>query len=246
MGRRTQVLARWTLLASASLGLVCGLVLMALGLWTMQDKAFLEELLRNKLYMDSTYVILVTSVFMIVLSGFGCFAAMKEIKCFLLTYFVVLFLLSIILMVAGALAYVFREQVQWTMKAEMVAEVRNYTPGARKGSVTLAWDLTQAHLQCCGLLTEKVDQPWQIWRYNQLLNPEESTERTLLPASCCPVDHQGDCLGSEPRVHTGDCFLLGLDYLRQHANTLGAAAIAVTCLMIPVMASALVMIRSIV
>ena len=90
---------------------VCGLVLMALGLWTMQDKAFLEELLRNKLYMDSTYVILVTSVFMIVLSGFGCFAAMKEIKCFLLTYFVVLFLLSIILMVAGALAYVFREQV---------------------------------------------------------------------------------------------------------------------------------------
>ena len=90
---------------------VCGLVLLALGLWTMHDKAFLEELLRNRLYMNTTYTILFSSILMILLSGFGWFAAMKEIKCFLLTYFVLLFLLSIITMVGGVLAYVFREQV---------------------------------------------------------------------------------------------------------------------------------------
>ena len=90
---------------------VCGIVLLALGLWTMHDKAFLEELLRNRLYMNTTYTILVSSILMILLSGFGWFAAMKEIKCFLLTYFVLLFLLSIITMIGGVLAYVFREQV---------------------------------------------------------------------------------------------------------------------------------------
>ena len=77
----------------------------------MHDKAFLEELLRNRLYMNTTYTILVSSILMILLSGFGWFAAVKEIKCFLLTYFVLLFLLSIITMVGGVLAYVFREQV---------------------------------------------------------------------------------------------------------------------------------------
>ena len=82
---------------------MCGIVLLALGLWTMHDKAFLEELLRNRLYMNTTYTILVSSILMILLSGFGWFAAMKE--CFLL------FLLSIITMISGVLAYVFREQV---------------------------------------------------------------------------------------------------------------------------------------
>ena len=157
---------------------MCGIVLLALGLWTMHDKAFLEELLRNRLYMNTTYTILVSSILMILLSGFGWFAAVKEIKCFLLTYFVLLFLLSIITMIGGVLAYVFREQVQWrclrtictfigkrsqtlsvkmqrnitgrlagqskpifpkvawTMKAEMVTEVRNYLPDQPEAPVT--------------------------------------------------------------------------------------------------------------
>ena len=121
----------------------------------MHDKAFLEELLRNRLYMNTTYTILFSSILMILLSGFGWFAAMKEIKCFLLTYFVLLFLLSIITMIGGVLAYVFREQVfpeivykpsqlfyspfskvAWTMKAEMVTEVRNYLPDQPKAPVT--------------------------------------------------------------------------------------------------------------
>ena len=35
-----------------------------------------------------------------------------------------------------------------------------------------------------------------------------------------------------PQVHEGDCYLLALDLLQQHAATLGAAAIVVTCLMV--------------
>ena len=86
-------------------------MLLVLAVWTMNDKSFLEELLRNKLYMDTTYIILVTSTLMILLSGFGCFAAIKEIKCFLLTYNILMLLLFVILMVGGTLAYIFREQV---------------------------------------------------------------------------------------------------------------------------------------
>jgi len=247
MGRR-QHWARWTLLTSATLGLVCGIVLLALGLWTMHDKAFLEELLRNRLYMNTTYTILVSSILMILLSGFGWFAAVKEIKCFLLTYFVLLFLLSIITMVGGVLAYVFREQVAWTMKAEMVTEVRNYLPDQPEAPVTRAWDMTQSQLGCCGLMTEQVEESWQVWRKNQALNPAVGGS-VALPSSCCspsPPSEAGQCVGGQPEVHEGDCYLLALDLLQQHAATLGAAAIVVTCLMIPVMASSLVMFRSMV
>merc|ERR1719189_3325939 len=86
--------------------------------------------------MDTTYIIIASSTIMILLSCFGCFAAMKEIKCFLLTYNVLMLLLLVVLMVGGTLAYIFREQVEWTMKAEMMADLRNYIPGDSSDSVT--------------------------------------------------------------------------------------------------------------
>merc|ERR1719237_1677305 len=181
--------------------------------------------------MNTTYTILVSSILMILLSGF-----------------VLLFLLSIITMVGGVLAYVFREQVAWTMKAEMVTEVRNYLPDQPEAPVTRAWDMTQSQLGCCGLMTEQVEESWQVWRKNQALNPAVGGS-VALPSSCCspsPPSEAGQCVGGQPEVHEGDCYLLALDLLQQHAATLGAAAIVVTCLMIPVMASSLVMFRSMV
>ena len=106
-------------------GQVCGLALLAVGTWTLHDKSFLEELLRNRLYINTTYVVLVSSTLLILLSGFGWFAAIKEIKCFLLTYFVALLLLSVILMVGGVLAYVFREQARFRVRKPNEAPKRS-------------------------------------------------------------------------------------------------------------------------
>merc|ERR1719495_1291834 len=119
--------------------------------------------------MDTTYIILISSTAMILLSFFGCFAAMKEIKCFLLTYNVLMLLLLVVLMVGGTLAYIFREQVEWTMKAEMMADLRNYVPKDSSNSVTRSWDEVQSQLECCGFLTEQVDAPWQMWRYTVIV-----------------------------------------------------------------------------
>merc|ERR1712032_578373 len=47
--------------------------------------------------MDATYIILVVSAVLTLLSCFGCFAARKEVKCFVLTYFVVLLLFTVVL-----------------------------------------------------------------------------------------------------------------------------------------------------
>ena len=110
MGNKQQA-ARAALYLSTMLGIVAGIVLLALAIWTLKDKAFLDELLRSRLYMDATYIMLVVSAVLTLLSCFGCFAARKEIKCFVLTYFIVLLLFTVVLVIGGVLAYVFREQV---------------------------------------------------------------------------------------------------------------------------------------
>ena len=127
--------------------------------------------MRNNLYSDVAYIIIVVSSLLIFLSMFGCFAAVKEVKCLLLTYSVFMLLVLVILAVSGVLAYIFREQVVNTILAEMIADIRMYDPADPENSVTRAWDLTQSTLGCCGLLTDGRTQPWEMWRSNKYLNP---------------------------------------------------------------------------
>ena len=91
---------------------ICSLILLSLGIWTMTDCPWLDELLRNSLYMNTAYILVTASCCLAVIAAFGCFAAFKEVKCLLLTYFVFMLLLLVVVAVGGILAYIFREQVE--------------------------------------------------------------------------------------------------------------------------------------
>ena len=90
----------------------------------MNDKLFVAELLRNHLYTDTAYIIIVISNLTILLAVFGCFAAAKEVKCLLLTYAVFMLLLLVILAVGGVLAYIFRDQVRDKRQGFRIQELK--------------------------------------------------------------------------------------------------------------------------
>lgn len=238
--------ARWLVIQSNVLIAICGFVLLALGIWTINDKSFLDELLRNKLYMNTTYILLSSACIIIFLAFFGCFAAVKEVKCLLLTYFVFMLLLFVILSVGGILSYIFREQVSNTIQAEMIADIRNYDPDDPENKVTKAWDETQEQLSCCGLMTEQVSLSWEMWRYNKVLNPSSHFE--VVPASCC-VRGEECVVGNRTlveKVWAGDCMVLALEYVRDHSNTIGGAALTVCFFLLVGMLSAMSLFKSII
>ena len=131
----------------------------------MVDKSFIDILLRNDLYMSAAYVLVISGIITTLLSGFGCFGAIKKVKCLLLTYFALVFCIFLILLVAGCLGYVFRKQVlayfvfqsfpsfsvflfqvKQNMKAEMLDSVRKYDPSKPTMQITESWDLTQSEV----------------------------------------------------------------------------------------------------
>jgi len=225
---------------------ICAIVLLCLSIWTMNDKSFLEELLRNSLYMNTAYILVISSCFLLLLTVFGCFAAFKEVKCLLLTYLMFILLFFVILMVGGLLAYIFCEQVSNTIQAEMIADIRNYAPDNPENSVTKAWDETQQQLSCCGLMTEQVSLAWQMWRYNRELNPSEQGE--LVPSSCCVAGEQ--CVvGNKTmvdKVLMGDCMELALEYVQEQARMMGGAAFGISCVLVLGLVSTFSLFRSIV
>lgn len=194
-----------------------GAIVFVIGLITIVDRNFLSELLGTNLFSGAVYVLVITSALVCLLAFFGCFGAVKEIKCMLLTYFILLFLIFVTMLIGGILGYVFREKVELTMKQEMYSSTNLY--GVRR-QITSAWDTTQTRLKCCGVET------FRDWKGK-------------LPLSCCQeIDRDG--IQRKPcqdhptlqNTYNNGCYEVGFQFIRDRANVIGASGIIVAILMI--------------
>lgn len=103
----------------------------------------MERLLGTNLYVASAAILIVTGSIVAIISFLGTFGAYKEIKCMILTYFVILVVLFIVMVTAGILGYVFRLEVDDRMQQEMHSTIKLY---GNDSQVTQAWDAVQKHV----------------------------------------------------------------------------------------------------
>jgi len=237
---------RWFMRAANLLIFIGGLLLLGVGVWTINNKTFAEELLRNSLYLNTARVLTAVGCITILLSLFGLYAAQKEVKVLHLTYFVLISVLLLVLAVGAVLAYVFREQVDATMKAEMITDARHYDPEEPSSPITWAWDATQTQLECCGMKTLQVDESWQIWRYSRALNPDEGVWR--IPSSCCINDPDSCRVYSNnvTGIYLDDCYIKAKEFVVNHSSLMGGVALGVVAIQALGVVSSLVLFRSIV
>ncbi|KAG8334993.1 hypothetical protein J6590_078906 [Homalodisca vitripennis] len=142
---------------------VGGITVFVIGIWTLIDKSFINELLGTNLFMGAVYILIATGALVTLVSFFGCLGAIKEIKCMLLTYFIMVLIILVVMLVGGILGYVFREKVRYSMEQEMYSSIKSYN---EKKSLRRAWDDTQENLHCCGVTS------FTDWR-------------GVIPDSCC-------------------------------------------------------------
>ncbi|KAF4533370.1 hypothetical protein B566_EDAN002768 [Ephemera danica] len=190
-----------------------GSAVLGIGVWTLADKAFINELLGTNLFMGAVYIMIATGAFVGFLAFFGCVGAAKEIKCMLLLYFLLVMVIFVVMLVGGVLGYVFRETVHNTMEQEMQASLRLY---GEKRAVTNAWDATQETLHCCGVTN------YQDWQ-------------DRLPESCCILDENGEksqCRYNSELIYPDGCLIATEMFVREHASILAGAGIGVACLML--------------
>lgn len=193
-----------------------GAIVFGLGVWTLVDKNFINELLGTNLFSGAVYVLIATSALVCLLSFFGCIGAAKEFKCMLLTYFILIFLIFVTMLIGGILGYVFREKVSQTMQQEMHSSMRLYgAPGGR--SITQAWDTTQERLKCCGVKT------YNDWRGSI---PQSCCQRTLTDFKPCQDNPTPE------NIHAQGCLDITSNLIRDNAAIIGGAGIIVSILLI--------------
>ncbi|XP_054723357.1 CD151 antigen-like [Uloborus diversus] len=208
--------------------LVGGVSVFAVGVWTLADRSFMERLLGNDLYVTSAAILIATGVVVTVISFLGCFGAIKEVKCMLLTFFIILFMMFIVVLIGGILGYVFRSEVEKQMHQEMLMSVPLYKNDT---TVTDAWDALQPYFKCCGIAVN-YDQSQEVWKRNS--NFQSSDKR--VPESCCRRRDQASvrqCQGDPGNyAYDKDCYMEMKDFVKNHALILGGIGIGIACLLI--------------
>ncbi|KAL5004635.1 hypothetical protein ScPMuIL_018091 [Solemya velum] len=175
-------------------------------------------------------IILAVGCLMFLLGLVSCVAACKDSKCLLAVLFSLLLIVLTFEVTAGALGYVYREDVKTTIENGLQKAVDVYN-----GTYLEQMDYVQKELKCCGVYNAT---DWMSSR-----SEFEAEHHNMAPKSCCKTDI--NCTGSLNPIdrhlntvgcysHLEDKFLSNLGYIAGIAITFAVIqilAIICTCIL---------------
>ena len=131
---------------------VIGCVVLGLGIYALVDSASLVTLVDKSGVGDdinitsAAYIFIVVAVFVVILTFFGCFGAIKENKCMLGTYFT-LILVMFVVMIAGAVwGYsTSMDKLQGALEKTM-PQFKDGTTNHTQMAITKAWSEVQTRV----------------------------------------------------------------------------------------------------
>jgi len=188
-------LLKYLLFGSNFIIFVIGCVVLGLGIYALVDGASLVNLvdesgvegLNITAFTSAAYIFIVVAVFVVVLTFFGCCGAIKESKCMLGTYFVMILVMFIIMIVGAVLGYStsmdkLQEGLETTMKDFRDDLDAAPTPTDKQTAITKAWNEVQQSLKCCGTYLNETDNSWVELDSTEYPTP---SDKFVVPKSCC-------------------------------------------------------------
>ncbi|KAG8199278.1 hypothetical protein JTE90_003700 [Oedothorax gibbosus] len=227
---------KYSLFVANAVILVGGIVVFSVGIWTLSDRSFMERLLGSDLYVSSAAILITTGIVVAIISFLGFLGAFKEVKCMLLTFFIILCLIFITMMVGGILGYVFRNEVDDRMYNEMLLTIKIYQNDSQ---VTDAWDAVHTIFQCCGMSIEKTP-GYEVWSKRNA----HYMGQYKIPATCCKTKDEGlrDKCQRDPNENNAyleGCYEKMKDFVEKHAKIVGGIGVGIACLLLVGMALSL-------
>lgn len=160
-------------------GVVLGFsIWLRLDFWINQYVGASDELQK---YTVAVYIFIATGALIILFGIVGVYGAARPDKWGLVAYLIFLPLILILMVGAGVYGYIYREEIETTIKnsqflREMVQKKYSIDP-----KVTNAFDYMQWELKCCGG-TSYTDYMESVWRQNDL---HFENRRNKAPLTCC-------------------------------------------------------------
>ncbi|CAH1776153.1 unnamed protein product [Owenia fusiformis] len=174
----------------------------------------------------AAYVLIGAGSVVFIIAFLGCFGAMKEIRCFLLIYTIIIFLIFGAQVTCGVLAYLFRDQVKLEATTFLnntiiqkykgldlqAVESGNYSKVVESiDPYSAGWDFSHIFFDCCGLYNHTDFSDYAtVWNssYTFTVSGYNINIETKVPVSCCKLKDKSnfpDNLGTDGFVNITGC-----------------------------------------
>lgn len=127
---------------------VTGIIVLAVGIYVNVVDGDFAQILPSFPFLSAGNLLIACGVIVLIVGFLGCCGAVKENACMLLIFFFLLLLILILEIVAGALAFTYRNQVEDFVIKDLTEGLSQYNKSV---SLTKAWDVLQSQLDCCGV-----------------------------------------------------------------------------------------------
>ncbi|XP_062591273.1 tetraspanin-18B-like isoform X3 [Saccostrea cucullata] len=240
--------------------LIMGCGLLGVGIWLLVTDFSAREitvLISSSEFEIGTYMILAGGGLVALLAFCGCCGTMREDRCILGFYGVVLALVFLALLAGGAMAALFRDHITDDIKQKLEQTLQNQYGMDVRGNttnrlITDAWDSMQRKFECCGPYS--LDEDGEDLKGTKSWNFYKSTKwyitkipkYPMVPESCCiEGGDKQKCQGQtiikgppnygpaslpkkfESHLYTEGCFEKVFHYLGESVLILGGVAFGV-------------------
>ncbi|XP_038070648.1 tetraspanin-33-like isoform X2 [Patiria miniata] len=250
---------KYTLFVLNFLLWVFSIVLIIIGIWALierQNTVHIQSYL--DVFTESSIVLIVVGSVCFILGFTGFLGALRENCCLLMFFYLFMFLIFILEVVAGILAFVYSGSFYTTVDEIVERSIAQYRTDL---DLTNFIDFAQRTLECCG--GDKGYNDWSLNRYFNCNETNPSPERCGVPYSCC-VETKDANGGSEiintqcgfgtqnmvpadvsGQIYTAGCVDKFLVYVNQKSYIVGLTVFGVAAFQLLVMLLAFLLCRQI-
>uniref|UniRef100_A0A1L8DKE1 Tetraspanin n=1 Tax=Nyssomyia neivai TaxID=330878 RepID=A0A1L8DKE1_9DIPT len=204
---------------------ITGIILLSIGLAVQGVFFGYEHLLADRFFAIPAFLIAI-GVIIFIIAFFGCYGAIRENYCMVLTFSILLVLVFILELAAGISGYVLRNETNDLINTSLRGSMSDFVNANENALHTTAlWDTIQRNYECCGAYNSS---DWLAIQMAGDANPPVLNLK--MPMSCCeiPVGQLGSFECTQPlALNRTGCVQEFGSFIQAHAVSLGAAGIAI-------------------
>uniref|UniRef100_A0A8C6TI44 Tetraspanin n=1 Tax=Neogobius melanostomus TaxID=47308 RepID=A0A8C6TI44_9GOBI len=223
---------------------LAGAAVLAVGIWVKVDSGSLMSIVGSidgapaelDQLANISYVLIGVGVVLVVIGFLGCCGAVKESRCMLLTFFIIVLIIFIIEVAGAIVLFVFPDLAANLLRG-LEKEVRkdiseNY---GKDKQVTELWDNTMDQFKCCGFsnYTDFEDSPFVA-------------NTTAYPPTCCKSPNNNKCsVDATKDSDIPGCVEKLVEFIEENSVIVAGVALGIAALEIAAMVVSMILYKDI-
>lgn len=231
---------KYLLLAFNLVFWIAGISVFGVGIWSRVAASDYEVLLGDSDVDKAANILIAAGVLVLIIGFVGCCGAMKENKWCLLLYSVLVFLIFILEIAAGIMAYRNRDKMEKEVSKAINTTVFKEYGNPDHSKVTKAINFAQEKIKCCGATSYK-DWKRSYWANHTAKNEE-------VPSSCCKNEGIANCTSAPlmpENIYQEGCIEGMKDWAKEHLVVIGGIGVGIAIIQILGMVFAICLFRAI-